>query len=91
MEYTNYLQAVDVNEELCSIIAMEECSELIQAVSKAKRGKLDANNLAEEIADVYISIGWIMEIYDIDMTEVEKWRQFKINRILNRLNNNNFD
>lgn len=91
MEYTNYLQAVDVNEELCSTIAMEECSELIQAVSKAKRGKLDANNLAEEIADVYISIGWIMEIYDIDMTEVEKWRQFKINRILNRLNNNNFD
>ena len=91
MEYTNYLQATDFNQELCSTIAMEECGELIQAISKAKRGKLDEENLAEEIADVFIAINWIMEIYDIDMTEVEKWRQFKINRILNRLNNNNFD
>ena len=91
MKYTNHKQAVDVDSELCSTIAMEECSELIQAISKAKRGKLDEENLAEEIADVFIAINWIMEIYDIDMTEVEKWRQFKINRILNRLNNNNFD
>ena len=29
---------------------MEECAELIQAISKAKRGKLDRDNLVEEIA-----------------------------------------
>lgn len=42
-KYTNHKQAVDVNSELCSTIAMEECSELIQAISKAKRGKLDSD------------------------------------------------
>nr|DAR75305.1 MAG TPA: NTP-PPase-like protein [Caudoviricetes sp.] len=41
------------NEELCTTIAMEECSELIQAISKAKRGKLDADNMAEDELDNY--------------------------------------
>ena len=40
------------NEDLCTTIALEECVELIQAISKAKRGKLDKDNLAEEILDM---------------------------------------
>ena len=91
MKYSNYLQAVEVNPELCSTIAMEECSELIQAISKAKRGKLNSENLAEEIADVFLTIGWITEIYDIDITEIEKWRQYKERRIIKRLNTNKID
>ena len=39
-----FMKATKENEELCTTIAMEECSELIQAISKAKRGKLDADN-----------------------------------------------
>lgn len=40
-----------------SVVCMEELSELIQAISKRLRGDLDLdNNLAEEMADVTISI-----------------------------------
>lgn len=44
-------------KETQSIVCMEECSELIQAVSKRLRGKPDAtDNLAEEMADVIICL-----------------------------------
>lgn len=86
----DFMKATE-NEELCTTIAMEECSELIQAISKAKRGKLDADNMAEEIADVLIGIEWIKEIYDIDTLEVQKWIAYKQNRIVTRLAENKFD
>lgn len=44
-------------KEMQSIVCMEECSELIQAISKCLRGKPDAtDNLAEEMADVTICL-----------------------------------
>ena len=86
-----FMKATKENEELCTTIAMEECSELIQAISKAKRGKLDADNMAEEIVDVLIGIEWIKEIYDIDTLEVQKWLAYKENRIVTRLAENKFD
>lgn len=86
---TSYMDAIAF-EDACTTIAMEECSELIQAVSKAKRGKLDANNMAEEIADVLICIDWISEIYGIDKTEVEKWRYYKKSRVVSRLQTGSF-
>ena len=69
---------------------MEECAELIQAISKAKRGKLDKDNLAEEIADVIICMDWVMDIYEISKKEVEKWLDYKKNRIVTRLNKGEF-
>ena len=39
-----------------STVCMEECAELIQAISKAKRGKINRDNMIEEIADVLICI-----------------------------------
>ena len=86
MEYTDYRQAVEHNKDLCSTIAMEENAELIQAISKAKRGKLDKDNLAEEIADVLICIDWIQEIYGISSAEVYIWTDRKKERIVARLN-----
>lgn len=86
MEYTDYRQAVEHNKDLCSTIAMEENAELIQAISKAKRGKLDKDNLAEEIADVLICIDWIQEIYGISPVEVYSWTDRKKERIVARLN-----
>lgn len=45
---------------------MEECSELIQAISKRLRGKPGAtDNLAEEMADVIICLYLLKEMYDI--------------------------
>lgn len=90
MEYTDYRQAVENNKDLCSTIAMEENAELIQAISKAKRGKLDKDNLAEEIADVLICIDWIQEIYKINPVQVYSWIDTKTERIVKRLNNGEF-
>ena len=64
--------------------AMEELAELIQAISKGLRGKLDKNNLAEELADVSIIIDWIKIYFGIDQQEVNKWVDYKLNRIFKR-------
>ena len=90
MKYTSYLQATLFHEELCTTIAMEELSELIQAISKAKRGKLNKENIEEEIADVIICINWLIEIYKLDCSKISDWNDFKQNRIIKRLNNGDF-
>ena len=90
MKYINYLQAVEVDEDLCLTIAMEECAELIQAISKAKRGKLDKDNLAEEIADVLICINWVQSILEISDYDINVWYKKKRNRVVERLNKGEF-
>lgn len=45
-------------KETQSVVCMEECAELIQAISKRLRGKPDPDdNLTEEMADVTICLG----------------------------------
>lgn len=90
MEYKDFKYAIIENQDLCSTIAMEECSELIQAISKAKRGKLDRVNMSEEIADVLICLDWIIDIYNIDKSDIQEWRNLKEKRIVKRLNANDF-
>lgn len=90
MKYNSYLQATLFHEEQCTTIAMEELSELIQAISKAKRGKINKDNMTEEIADVIICINWIKNIYNIDDESMQSWLEFKENRIIKRLNNGDF-
>lgn len=71
-----------------SIIAMEECSELIQAISKAMRYPNDIgrhNNLAEEIADVLLCIEQIKSIYNVEDVEIDRWTDFKQTRQLDRM------
>ena len=88
--YEDYRQAIKYDKDLCTTIAMEECAELIQAISKAKRGKLDRANMAEEIADVLICIEWIKEAYEISEEEINTWKLEKQYRIVRRLNNGDF-
>ena len=52
-------------KDVQSTVCMEECAELIQAISKEKRGKSDKSHLAEEMADVIICIEMLQEIYSI--------------------------
>lgn len=59
---------------------MEECGELIQAISKMKRGKNNYTNLVEEMADVLISIELLKQIYNIDDNDLQGWIDFKVNR-----------
>ena len=68
-----------------SVICMEECSELIQAVSKQIRGIGSKENLVEEMADVTICLEMLKDIYDIDDTEIGQQIQYKQDRMEQRM------
>lgn len=73
-------------KEIQSIVCMEECSELIQAVSKRLRGKPDAtDNLAEEMADVTICLYLLKEMYGITDAQLEEWTARKTARQYERM------
>ena len=54
-------------EDAQSVIHMEECAELIQAISKMDRygGDAEYENLVEEMADVLICLQQLQMIYEI--------------------------
>ena len=68
-----------------STVCMEECAELIQAISKEKRGKHDYKHLAEEIADVIICISMLQDMYEIDGSDIQLWIDLKQKRIVERM------
>ena len=68
-----------------STVCMEESDELIQAISKEKRGKHDYKHLAEEIADVLICISMLQDMYDIDSSDIQLWIDLKQKRIVERM------
>lgn len=72
-----------------STVCMEECAELIQAVSKAKRGKLDENNMTEEIADILICVEMLKQLYNISDEYISKWISYKQKRVKSGLENQN--
>lgn len=73
-------------KEMQSIVCMEECSELIQAVSKCLRGKPDVtDNLAEEMADVIICLHMLEEMYGITDAQLEEWIARKTARQYERM------
>lgn len=78
-----YKQAISkwgLNSQLT--IAIEECSELIQAISKFWRdGEVD--NLREEIADVSIMIEQLALYFGKD--EVDEIKDWKLKRLQERL------
>lgn len=70
-------------------ICMEECAELIQAISKVQRypeSKEHKANLLEEIADVLICIEYVKLIYGISEMFIDKEIEYKIQRISRRMN-----
>lgn len=71
-----------------STVCMEECAELIQAISKAKRGKIDRNNMEEEIADVLICIEMLKLMYMISDEKINKWIEKKQAREAERMEKN---
>lgn len=71
-------------KDVQSTVCMEECAELIQAISKEKRGKSDKSHLAEEMADVIICIEMLKEIYSISDDMISEWIQIKESRIIER-------
>ena len=67
------------------MIAMEECAELIQAISKYER--YGESNLSEEIADVLVMIIQLCLMEGIRKEEIEKIMIQKLDRQLERIKN----
>ena len=72
-------------KDVQSTVCMEECAELIQAISKEKRGNSDKDHLAEEMADVIICIEMLKQIYNINEDEIYSWVINKQERIIRRI------
>lgn len=72
--------------EMSMMLAMEELSELSQAISKCVRnGSADKkDNLAEEIVDVLIVIQWLINRFDIPLQTIQKWAHEKEDRLIER-------
>lgn len=66
------------------IMVIEEMSELIKELCKELRGRGNVENIADEIADVEITIAQIKSIYGI-FDAVEEHRDFKLRRFASRM------
>lgn len=78
-------------DELETTVCMEECAELIQAVSKCKRYGCHnerKDNLIEEMADVLFILDELKLIYNISDEDIDNIKQYKIDRQEYRINNN---
>ena len=66
-----------------AIICIEECSELIKELTKFIRGKdFDRDRVAEEIADVELTLREIKDAFGISEAEVINRMQKKVDRYL---------
>lgn len=63
-------------------LVIEECSELIKELTKARRGMGDVNNIEEEIADVVLVIKQLMHLLDITESDIEKIVEEKVERTM---------
>lgn len=73
-----------------TIITIEELAELQQALTKALRGKLNSDNILEEVCDVELSLIIIKKIYNITPKKLNKAKYIKLKRLIERTNNGDF-
>lgn len=71
----------NVNEQEALIVAMEECAELQQVISKWLRGDLDKMHLLEELADVELCCKSISAMAGFSPLEKIKAYDIKAKRI----------
>lgn len=81
-----YKQAINSWGELAQVdMCIEECAELIHAISKLKRGsKTGEQKCIEEIADTYLMLEQLRLIINKD-SEIEVIFNSKLNRLKQRL------
>ena len=65
---------------LNQIIAIEEFSECTKEITKFIRGKGDRDHLIEEMADVYICLKHLQDIYRINDEEIDDMMEKKLDR-----------
>lgn len=71
------------------MICVEELAELQIAITKLERGRQDNDNLIEEMADVYIVLAMLEQLYFIDKQVLEKEIKRKMDRNLSRIGDKN--
>ena len=76
--YTNAIIANGPRHQLLK--AVEELSELGQVLCKVINGEQDLDHLAEEMADVYITMEQVRLIFDID-DRIRDQMDFKVRRL----------
>lgn len=79
--YANVLRTWGVDSQLDMVI--EECSELISAIEKFRRGRNTSADVATEIADVMIMSEQAALVFGSELVEGEKAR--KLERLEQRL------
>ena len=67
------------------IMAIEEMSELTKVLCKTERGKINLNDLTEEIADVMVMMEQLILIFKLDGILIRHKMRFKIERQLRRI------
>ena len=72
-------------KEKQTVVCMEELAELIQALSKELRDKGDKENLTGEVADVWICLTMICEMYEIGAGELQTYIDYKQKRQSERM------
>lgn len=72
------------------IIAMEELSELQQAISKILRGKGDKLNVMEELVDVEVIMETVKNTMGITEQELDKMRYIKLKRLEDKISSMDF-
>ncbi len=63
-----------------TVVAMEECSEVIQELSKFVRGTGNKRHLSEEIADVLITLKEVCIMYELKSEDIQNaiiYKQFR--------------
>jgi len=66
------------------IMVIEEMSELTKELCKDLRDRGNIGSIAEEIADVEITLAQIKRIYDINK-QVDEYKDYKLNRFAFRM------
>lgn len=85
MENIQALHLKNTKKSEIYIVAMEELSELQKEISKELRGQGDRDGILEELADVMIVCGNIMNLQKITDAELRAATAIKLDRILSKL------
>lgn len=72
----------------CIPVTIEEMSELTKELTKFLRDKGDMMNMLQEIADVYICLDTLRDIFDISDEELKAAEMVKYERLLDGMDKN---
>ena len=67
-------------QKMQATVAIEEMSEVIKEITKAMRGELCREHLAEEIADATIMLEQLRQMFNIN-DSAESWMDYKISAL----------